>query len=98
MRTGPISSKHVCIVTTRRMWQFQTNKNVNLISVAWLVIVTNLQKLHKLDVDGLSLPTIGQGKGRKPFFYARSVQLMYIMLMIIGLPKYFSFLSDQHLP
>ena len=34
MRTGPISSKHVilCIVTTRRMWQFQTNKNVNHIS------------------------------------------------------------------
>ena len=42
MRTGPISSKHVCIVTTRRMWQFQTNKNVNLRSVAWLVIVTEL--------------------------------------------------------
>ena len=31
-RTGPISSKHVCIVTTRRMWQFQKNKNVNHIS------------------------------------------------------------------
>ena len=32
MRTGPISSKYVCIVTTRRMWQFQTNKNLNHIS------------------------------------------------------------------
>ena len=31
-RTGPISSKHVCIVTTRRMWKFQTNTNVNHIS------------------------------------------------------------------
>ena len=28
-------------VTTRRMWQFQTNKNVNLMSVAWLVIYRN---------------------------------------------------------
>ena len=43
MRTGPISSKRVCIVTTRRMWQFQTNENVNHVScMGELVIVTEL--------------------------------------------------------
>ena len=98
MRTGSISSKHVCIVTTRRMCQLQTNKNVNLISVAWLVIVTELAyRIYRNCINwmlmGYLFPPYDKVKA-KSLFYARSVQLMYIMFKIIGLPKYFSF----HLP